>query len=115
MTRLHTDKDMLSAMFAFLSLYLKFNGKQGLLDENKVMEDIMCEILNRVYGWKLNNLNTKRQNFPGIDLGDAQIGLGVQVTADKTSAKLQHTLAKVMEHDVYKTYPHIKMMILVEK
>lgn len=115
MTRSHTDKDMLSAMLAFWSLYLKFNGKQGLLDENKVMEDIMCEILNRVYGWKLNNLNTKRQNFPGIDLGDAQIGLGVQVTADKTSAKLQHTLAKVMEHDVYKTYPHIKMMILVEK
>ena len=86
MTRSHTDKDMLSAMLAFWSLYLKFNGKQGLLDENKVMEDIMCEILNRVYGWKLNNLNTKRQKFPGIDLGDAQIGLGVQVTADKTIA-----------------------------
>lgn len=51
MTRSHTDKEQLSSMFAFLHTYLKYSGKLNMLDENKVMEDIMCEVLNRVYGW----------------------------------------------------------------
>ena len=59
MTRSHTDKEQLSSMFAFLHTYLKYSGKLNMLDENKVMEDIMCEVLNRVYGWHLVNLNTK--------------------------------------------------------
>ena len=59
-------------MFAFLHTYLKYSGKLNMLDENKVMEDIMCEVLNRVYGWHLVNLNTKEKNYPGIDLGDIQ-------------------------------------------
>mgnify|MGYP000673018705 len=75
-----------------------------MLDENKVMEDIMCEVLNRVYGWHLVNLNTKEKNYPGIDLGDIQQGLGIQVTADKTSAKIQYTFSKVIAHEVYETY-----------
>lgn len=51
MTRLRTDKEQLSSMFAFLHTYLKYSGKLNMLDENKAMEDIMCEVLNRVYGW----------------------------------------------------------------
>ena len=51
MTRSHTDKEQLSSMFAFLHTYLKYSGKLNMLDENKAMEDIMCEVLNRVYGW----------------------------------------------------------------
>lgn len=115
MTRSHTDKEQLSSMFAFLHTYLKYSGKLNMLDENKAMEDIMCEVLNRVYGWHLVNLNTKEKNYPGIDLGDIQQGLGIQVTADKTSAKIQYTFSKVIAHEVYETYPHIKMMILGEK
>ena len=63
MTRSHTDKEQLSSMFAFLHTYLKYSGKLNMLDENKVMEDIMCEVLNRVYGWHLVNLNTKEKNL----------------------------------------------------
>lgn len=104
MTRSHTDKEQLSSMFAFLHTYLKYSGKLNMLDENKVMEDIMCEVLNRVYGWHLVNLNTKEKNYSGIDLGDIQQGLGIQVTADKTSAKIQYTFSKVIAHEVYETY-----------
>ena len=89
MTRSHTDKEQLSSMFAFLHTYLKYSGKLNMLDENKVMEDIMCEVLNRVYGWHLVNLNTKEKNYPGIDLGDIQQGLGIQVTADKMQMMLK--------------------------
>lgn len=51
MTRSHTDKEQLSSMFAFLHTYLKYSGKLNMLVENKAMEGIMCEVLNRVYGW----------------------------------------------------------------
>lgn len=47
MTRTHTDKMQLTSMFAYIQSYLDYNGKQGLLDENKVLEDIMCEKVQR--------------------------------------------------------------------
>lgn len=51
MTRSHTDKEQRQFNVCILHTYLKYSGKLNMLDENKVMEDIMCEVLNRVYGW----------------------------------------------------------------
>ena len=42
MTRTHADKDSLASILAYINTYLKYNGKQGLLDENKALEDVMC-------------------------------------------------------------------------
>ena len=75
MTRTHADKDSLASILAYINTYLKYNGKQGLLDENKALEDVMCEVLNRIYGWKLENLNHVEKNFPGIDLFYPQLGV----------------------------------------
>ncbi len=57
MIRTHSDKMQLTSMLAYIQFYLNYNGKQGLLDENKVLEDVMCEVLNRLYGWNLKNLD----------------------------------------------------------
>ncbi|MDD6207991.1 MAG: SMEK domain-containing protein [Clostridiales bacterium] len=115
MTRTHTDKQQLISMFAYIQLYLEYNGKQGLLDENKILEDIMCEVLNRVYGWHLKNLNYEEKNYPGIDLGDPELGLGIQVTVDKTSTKINHSISQIIKHEVYKKYPNLKILILGKK
>lgn len=115
MTRTHTDKMQLTSMFAYIQSYLDYNGKQGLLDENKVFEDIMCEVLNRVYGWHLKNLNYEEMNYPGIDLGDSELGIGVQVTVDKTSSKINHSISQINKQEVYKKYPKLKMLILGKK
>lgn len=115
MTRIHTDKIQLSFMLAYIKTYLYYNGKQGLLDENKALEDVMCEVLNRIYGWNLKNLNCEKQNYPGIDLGDLKLGIGVQVTVDKTSNKINNSILKICKNRVYKKYPHLKIMILGNK
>ena len=111
MTRTHADKDSLASILAYINTYLKYNGKQGLLDENKALEDVMCEVLNRIYGWKLENLNHVEKNFPGIDLGDWERGIGVQVTVEKTSSKINNTIAKIVKNEVYNKFPHLKILI----
>lgn len=115
MTRTHADKDSLASILAYINTYLKYNGKQGLLDENKALEDVMCEVLNRIYGWKLENLNHVEKNFPGIDLGDWERGIGVQVTVEKTSSKINNTIAKIVKNEVYNKFPHLKILILGDK
>ena len=72
----------------------------------------MCEVLNRIYGWKLENLNHVEKNFPGIDLGDWERGIGVQVTVEKTSSKINNTIAKIVKNEVYNKFPHLKILIL---
>ena len=115
MTRTQIDKKQLSSMFAYIQTYLAYNGQQGLLDENKVLEDVMCEVLNRLYGWNLKNLNYEEKNYPGIDLGDSELGIGIQVTADKTSSKISHSISQVSKYKVYEKYPKLKFLILGKK
>ena len=115
MTRTRVDKDNFSSMLAYINTYLRYNGKLGLLDENKALEDVMCEILNRIYGWKLENLNYVEKNYPGIDLGDLERGIGVQVTVEKTSRKINNTIAKIVKNEVYNKFPHLKVLILGDK
>jgi hypothetical protein len=43
----------------------------------------------------LVNLNENRSNAPGLDLGDEANGIAFQVTAERTSAKVNETLAKL--------------------
>ena len=115
MTRTRADKDMLASILAYIKTYLRYNGKQGLLDENKALEDVMCEVLNRIYGWKLENLNYVEKNYPGIDLGDLEQGIGVQVTVEKNSNKVNNTIFKIVKNEVYNKFPHLKILILGDK
>ncbi len=52
------------------------------------VENFAKEVLNRTLGLSLTNLNTERQNMPGLDLGDGMSGWAFQVTGDKSSAKV---------------------------
>lgn len=78
-----------------LSFVLQTRSKLGLFDLNKYSEDFIKELLNIIYGYSLVNLNVTRSNEPGLDLGDEINKLGVQVTTDKRSAKVNHTLEKI--------------------
>ena len=94
MTRTHADKDSLASILAYINTYLKYNGKQGLLDENKALEDVMCEVLNRIYGWKLENLNHVEKNFPGIDLFYPQLGVKTLLDGGRRRTKTLYGVVK---------------------
>lgn len=89
----------------------------GLTDDNKHLESFIAFICNKTYGWNLENLNEEKANFPGVDVGDRRAGLAMQITATKTSEKVNDTISKVSDdrHGVYAIYNKLKFFILSSK
>lgn len=102
-------------LFSREKINIQSQCKIGLFDDNKYWENIIRLLLNSIYGYELKNLNEEKNNYPGIDLGDEEAGLGIQVTETKTSAKVINSLDKVYNHEVYKKYPKFAMFILGDK
>lgn len=69
-------------------------------DINKQWERIALFILNIAYNWDLENLNLIQPNFPGIDLGDYERHIGVQVSTDSTPKKIRESLKKVQSKEI---------------
>jgi len=90
-------------------------NQMGLIDDNKHIENFVCYLLNEIFGYQLTNLNCEQANNPGIDLGDVNKGLGIQVTATKTSEKINSTLKTIIKHKCYEKYPNIKFFITTSK
>lgn len=94
---------------------IQSQSKIELFDDNKYWENIVRHLINSVYGLELKNLNDEKENYPGIDLGDKEEQIGVQVSETKTSAKIIRSLDKVYDNEVYKEYPKFRMFILGDK
>lgn len=73
-------------------------------DVNKVSEGTIMKLLNLVFDYNLLNLNEIKVNFPGIDLGDEEKGIAIQVTSQKTAKKIKDSLDKFYENDLDKIY-----------
>lgn len=70
-------------------------SKLGLYDLNVFSEIFFRDVLNALYGWKLEGLNINRSNEPGLDLGDKVNKVAVQVTSRSDAAKVNYTLGKI--------------------
>lgn len=88
----------------------------GALDTNRYAETILVPLFREVYGYtELKNLNADNNNFPGIDLGDEQASVAIQVTSTSNSNKVKHTLEKFAEYGHYEKYKLLKIYILTQK
>ena len=58
------------------------------------MESFFCELLNKVYGWSLENDNLKSTQQDSFDLSDKSARIAVQVTNTMTPDKINCTLQK---------------------
>ena len=97
---------------AYMESQIKRYGEIRLLDENTAMEDVVCELLNIMYGYHLQNLNRKKENFPGIDLGDETSRVAVQVTSNTSRNKVSETIKKFEQHGCAKQYDKLIVFIL---
>jgi hypothetical protein len=87
-----------------------------LLDLNRYLEDFFKDILNIVFDYSLINLNEKRSNNPGLDLGDETQGVAYQITSTKSSAKINDTLEAICKHvEQSEKFPKIFVFIIQEK
>ena len=111
-------KDIYDRVVHELSIYvndLEAKAENNLLDDNVFSEDFIKDLLNACLGWNLINLNTETNRFPGIDLGDKERGIGIQVTSTKTSKKVLDSLDKIVSNNVDKDYNEIYFFILGRK
>lgn len=108
--------DRIDGYFAQLIAYITLKNKKDQFDINKFCEDLFCELLNKIYGFNLENLNrTKGRNYPAVDLGDYSSKVSYQVTSTNTSDKIKKTLEKVEKYKLYKEFSNIYILILGKK
>ncbi len=79
---------------------IESRGRLNILDFNQHSEIFYRDLLNKLYGWNLINLNEVKQNVEGIDLVDVDNKIIVQVSSTATKQKLNNSFSK----DIYKDY-----------
>ena len=86
-------------------------------DINRLLESVFCPVLQVALELPgLRNLNeAERRNYPGIDLGDASRGVGIQVTSNADAKKIRKTLGTCIRNGVHETYPKVLFYVLTEK
>src|SRR5262245_8350751 len=90
---------------------------QGLTDLPKLSEILACALLREIKGYKsLRNLNAEeKKNFPGLDLADDSLRIGVQVTATAGLDKVKDTLLTVGRHGLQEKYTRVQILVLTKK
>ena len=82
-----------------LSYRIKSRGKINLLDLNIYSETFFAELMNRLLGYELENINVIKQNTEGIDLVDNKNKVIVQVSATSSKQKIENSLDKKIFED----------------
>lgn len=101
--------------FATLAAYIKPGGSLNLTDINVHAEDFVCELLNLVHSWNLKNANQRRPNYPCLDLIDSEARLGIQVTSEPGSLKINRTLECLMKHGMSEHIDRLKLFLLIPR
>lgn len=117
--RMETKKEhYLRIICEKLAMYqstISLRNSNRLFDINIAAEDFVCGLLNQVYGFHLMNLNSKAKNYPGIDLGDIDNGIAVQVTSDNSRKKVKNTLQTFLDYGYIANYRRLIIFVLGKK
>jgi len=107
----------ITALMSRFVAQVKGSAAMQRTDINKVSENVLIPIFSEVYGYQnLKNLNySEGENYPSVDLGDDVARVSIQVTSTPTSEKIQETLKKFVEYELYRKYDRIIVYILTEK
>ncbi|MGK5024842.1 ABC-three component system protein [Janthinobacterium sp. RB2R34] len=79
---------------AALSSKIEILGKLNILHDHNHSEDFYLHFLNKLYGYKLENMNAIQNNTEGIDLCDKENEIVLQVSSTATKAKVESALNK---------------------
>ncbi len=98
-----------------IEIQIRNLNHQNLYDVNILSENFFCGLLNLVFDSKLENSNRASANFPFIDLIDEKNRIAVQVTSNKSKAKIQKTLSGFDKNNLYEKYDRLIVFVLGEK
>lgn len=91
--------------------WVEIANRNNRSDVSVISENILCGLLNRMYGWNLINANTPTHpNFPGVDLVDDKACVAVQITAQNTLDKVKDMLEKFFRHQLDERFSRLILM-----
>lgn len=110
-------QNVLRDRLAALSAKFEAACAQGLTDLPQLSENLTAVLLRELMGFRnLRNLNAEqKKNYPGLDLADEKLGIGVQVTATASLDKVKETLQTVGRHGLHLKYSRIIVFVLTRK
>lgn len=91
-------------IISLLQLRVKNHTTAGFTDDAKMLEFLIAEIFNVVYGYNLINTNRNAANAASFDLEDSVQNIKVQVTVKFDITKLKKTLEKAVVSKNCKVY-----------
>ncbi len=92
--------DYIEEKLNVLATRVKSRGKLNILDVHLHSENFYRDFFNKLYKWKLENLNNKQQNIESIDLVSNLDKIIIQVSATSTKQKIESALSK----EIIKSY-----------
>lgn len=106
---------LISDELSKLEIQIRNLNSQNLCDLNIFCENLIGVLLNITFGYKLKNTNSRTANHPSLDLIDEKNRISVQISSDKSKAKVQKTLNIFSENHFYKKYDRLIFFVLGEK
>ncbi len=100
---------------ALIQNSIDFQTKSNLYDLGIIAEDFVRDLLNIIFNFKLNNLNSINFKQVGIDLGDSTNRIAIQITSTTSRKKIKTTIDKFISHKLYQKYSQLYVFILKKK
>lgn len=111
-----TVENSLREVVTRLERQVELATAQGRTDINLALEDAFIPILKATYNLpNLINLNRKRKNYPGIDLGDDHDRVAFQITSTTTLDKVKSTVQQFMDRSYYNSFDELYVLMLTPK
>jgi hypothetical protein len=105
--------EKISKALALLTHQIGAENLAGFLSKNRLIEDLLLPVFQIALNVpRLRNLNQENINFPYIDLADYHARLAIQVTTDKSAAKITETLRQFISHKYQKRLKRLIVFIL---
>lgn len=86
--------NFITTKLSALAAEIELRGKLNYLDQHLHAETFYLHLLNELFDWRLQNLNTIKPNAAAIDLIDYTNEIIIQVSATATKEKVESALTK---------------------
>jgi hypothetical protein len=108
--------EKISRAIGVLTYQIQAENLAGQFSKNRVLEDLLLPVFRIVFSAPhLRNANQEAANFPYIDLADDSSRFAMQVTTERTAAKIGETLGKFLEHGYEKKYERLVVFVLANE
>lgn len=97
-------------------LNVRSDNKAHRYNINDRAESFTIPLFELIFGWgNLVDLNKSTSNYPGIDLGDYDNRVSIQVTSETTLEKVKHTLSLFVERMYHEDFDRLIIFMIQEK